>query len=181
RIAVSLRLARVLPDKKADIRSARYGRGTVSRPPVSVTAAPLGGGSATAARLVDHAIAFLALLACMSFVVSLRDVALRRLEVGPSLPAPPEGRAESDAELRVEVLADPGGEAVSDASVRIFWERAGKFYLAGSGRSNPRGSAVFHRLPRGVVWVLVDADGKARSSTQLVLGGDARIARVLLG
>jgi protocatechuate 3,4-dioxygenase beta subunit len=130
--------------------------------------------------VVDRVIAALALIACLSFIVGLKDVRLGAFEAGPRLQSVPVELGERDAELLISVAGEPEERPISGARVRVLWENAGRFYLAGQGRTNAGGELLLNELPRGVVWVLAEADGHARSSTQLVLTGEPRTAGVVL-
>ncbi len=147
-------------------------------------------------QVTDRIIAVVAVIACLAFVVGLFDVALFPHVTGPSAPAPPVKVSERDAQLTVQVVARPtgrcapapdGGTApgcrpspLEGATVRVFWERRGRYYLAGSGRTDAAGRARIGHLPRGATWIVADAPGHARSSTRLVLGGEPRTAEVTL-
>jgi protocatechuate 3,4-dioxygenase beta subunit len=131
-------------------------------------------------RIADRLIALLALLVCMSFGVGLRDVALGDVVAGPAALPPPVDASERDAELTVSVRSEQGDQPLANASVRVFWERGGKYYLAASARTDGSGQLALEKLPRGAAWVVAEAEGYARSSTELILGGDPRVARVAL-
>ena len=131
-------------------------------------------------RLADRAILFAALLACVSFVVGLRDVPPGALEERTISPPPPVEIADRDASLSVNVSAADKGLALGEATVRVFWQRANRYYAAGVAQTNARGVARLEQLPRGAAWVIVEAPGHARSSTQLVLESGPRSAEVAL-
>jgi protocatechuate 3,4-dioxygenase beta subunit len=128
-------------------------------------------------RPIDHFISWVAALACLSFVVVLSDVMLRPIEL--SAPPPPVLEAKRDALLAVEVVTT-GGKPLPGAKVRVFWERDGRYYLAGSSVTDAQGRVHFSDLPRGKVWILADAEGYARGSTQLVVGPKERQTRLEL-
>jgi hypothetical protein len=125
-------------------------------------------------------IAFLAVLTCVSFVVGLRDVPLRPAAIGVVAPPPPEDAGERDGKLELVALAE-GGEPLADATVRVLWEQAGRYYLAGRAVTDASGSVLFEGLPRGAAWILVDAAGKARGSSQVVIDDQARRLEMVLG
>jgi protocatechuate 3,4-dioxygenase beta subunit len=155
-------------------------------------------------RVLDRIIAAIALLACFGFIAGLFDVALSRPALAPFAPPLPADAALRDAELSVEVVAggdepppcpeqDGGasapcppspnavrGPGVPGATVRVFWVQQQRYYLAGIGRSAAGGRLVLRGLPRGRVWVLAEAPGLARASTQLVLGAGTRSLRLVL-
>jgi len=149
-----------------------------------------------ARRATDRIIVVSAMIACLAFVVGLFDVALSPWTPGPSVPAPPVHASARDARLTVRVGARASGRCkpaadggtapgcapapLEGATVRIFWEQRGRYYLAGSGRTDAAGRVVVDHLPRGATWVVADAPGRARSSTRLVLGGEERTAEVTL-
>lgn len=149
-----------------------------------------------ARRATDRITVVAAVIACLAFVVGLSDVALSPWNPGPSAPAPPVRASARDARLTVRVGARASGRCkpaadggtapgctpapLEGATVRIFWEQRGRYYLAGSGRTDAAGRVVVDHLPRGATWVVADAPGRARSSTRLVLGGEERTAEVTL-
>ena len=131
-------------------------------------------------RPADRAILFAALLACVSFVVGLRDVAPAVLEQRAASPPPPVEAAERDAALSVSVADAQSRLYLAGATVRVFWARDNRHYAAGVAQTNARGVAMLSRLPRGVVWVIADAPDHARASTQLVLESGSRSIEVAL-
>lgn len=125
-------------------------------------------------------IVWIAGLVCFFFATTLRDVRLHRLPP-PPIPAPPIPLdvTERDAELSVTVV-DEQDQPVPGASVRVFVMREGKAYFAGDRDAGADGRARLAALPRGEVWVLAYAGGKARASTRAVLEAGAREARLVL-
>lgn len=133
------------------------------------------------AAIFDRAVVALAALACLSFVVGLSDVRLPRATGGgPFAPPPPVAAAARDARLVLRVVAAGTHAPIAGATVRAFWQQRGRYYSAAQGESDARGALVLSRLPRGVMWVVVDAKGRARSSTRLVLESAERHATVEL-
>ncbi len=149
-----------------------------------------------ARRVTDRIIVVVAVVACLAFVAGLFDVALTPFSAGPSVPAPPVRASERNARLVVRVGALPSARCapgkdggvppgcnpvpLPGATARVFWEQRGRYYLAGSGRTDSAGRVVIDHLPRGAIWVVVDAPKRARSSTRLILGGETRTAEVTL-
>lgn len=134
------------------------------------------------ARLADRAIVVATLLACLSFLSGVFDVALPSLAAGPIAPPPPVEAVERDASLVVSVVSEGATSSpIPHAVVKVFWERDGVYYAAGTARSDASGNVSLDHLPRGVVWVLVEAENRGRSSTKLVLSGERRSVRVGLG
>lgn len=120
------------------------------------------------------------MIACLAALGRVFDVALARPPTGVYAPPPPEPMGERDAELAVVARAGADRRPVAGAAVRVFHERGGRYYDAGSARTDASGRALLRGLPRGAAWVIVDADGFARVSITLVLSGDARAAEVSL-
>jgi hypothetical protein len=131
-------------------------------------------------RPVDRAILLAALLACVSFVVGLRDVAPAVLVERTVSPPPPVEMADRDAALSVSVADAQTRLFLAGATVRVFWERANRYYAAGVAQTDARGVAALEKLPRGKVWVIADAPEHARASTQLVLESGPRSVEVAL-
>ena len=163
-------------------------------------------GSVNTRRVIDRIIAALALLACCCFVVGLFDVALSRPVVAAYAPPLPEQARDRDARLVVEVTEgmdlplscldgedSAGGRAACDptavrenapgvagATVRVFWVSRDRYYLAAVQRTDADGRVELAGLPRGRVWVLAEAPGRARASTQLALGAKPRSVALAL-
>lgn len=119
-------------------------------------------------------------LACLIFVASIPSSEALTAKVREpvdaiSRTAPRGGR------LTIRVLSRDDGTAVGQALARVFWQHEERYYLAAVDRVDSAGELVLEGLPRGQCWVLVEAPGRARSSTQLVLGGEPRVAEVRLG
>lgn len=136
--------------------------------------------SSPAVRFSDRLVALLAVIATIALLGSVTDVVLHPLAHTVVVPPPPVEADELDASLEVTVL-DPGGKPVEGAKVRAFWERGGSYYLAGTGVSDAAGKLVLSHLPRGPTWLIAEADGFARTSTQLVVDGSSRALEVSLG
>jgi hypothetical protein len=116
---------------------------------------------------------------CLLFVLTLRDVALRPLPFGLSVPLLPRTVSIRDAALRV-MIVDEAGRALPGTSVRVFALRDGKTYFVGDRNTDDSGGATFDKLPRGPVWVLGYGAGKARASSNLVLDAGRRELRLVL-
>jgi hypothetical protein len=121
----------------------------------------------------------LSVLACLVFVLGLRDARLFPERVVPVAVRLPTATREPAATLRV-LLQREGETAVAGATVQVFWEDAGRFYLAGAASSDDSGVASFDALPMGRAWLLAEAPGLARASTALVLSSEPRSLRLLL-
>ncbi len=134
----------------------------------------------SARPVTDVIVAALALIACLALLGRVTDVALRAAPSGVFAPPPPEQSGERDAELAVAVLGARDKRPLPGATVRVFHELGGRYFAAGSARTDASGRATVQKLPRGVAWVIVDAPGHARTSTQLVLEGEPRTAEVVL-
>lgn len=123
-------------------------------------------------------VAVLAVLACLSFVVGLRDVLLPRPVPALVAPPPPSDAGERDGRLEVRVLSE--GRPVADATVRVLWEQGGRYYLAARATTDASGSAELAALPRGASWVLAEAPGRARGSTQVIIDAEDRLLELSL-
>jgi len=126
-----------------------------------------------------RAVALLAALVCLVFVVTLRDTPVFRPL--PRLPAPllPRTEGARDAALTLAV-ADESGKPLAGASVRVFAMRDGKAFFAGDRNTDAAGRASFAALPRGEVWALGYGGGRSRASTRLVLEAGPREASLVL-
>jgi len=84
-----------------------------------------------------------------------------------TVPLPPS--PDHDARLQVVVRALDGQAPLAHARVRVLAIVDDRAYLAGSAETDALGRAELRSLPRAAAWILVDADGYARVSTQRVL------------
>jgi Carboxypeptidase regulatory-like domain/PDZ domain len=133
------------------------------------------------AATFDRAVVALAALACLAFVVGLSDLRLPRATGGGPFALPPPAAAGArDARLVLSVIAADTRAPIGGATARAFWQQGDRYYSAAEGESDAHGTLVLSRLPRGALWVIVDAPGRARSSTRLVLEGIERRATVRL-
>jgi protocatechuate 3,4-dioxygenase beta subunit len=97
----------------------------------------------------------------------------------PRAPAVNVAETERDGALRVSVVS--GDErGVAGATVRVLWERQRRYFDAGRGLTNGDGLVTVTRVPRGRVWLLAEAKGHARASSQLIIEGGAREVRLEL-
>jgi hypothetical protein len=99
--------------------------------------------------------------------------------VAPVAPRVQVAETERDGVLRVKVVG-ADGQPVASAQLRLFWQRDRRYFDAGRGLTNDRGDARLSRVPRGSVWLLADAEGHARASTQLVVEGGERDVKFTL-
>src|SRR5262245_251257 len=113
-------------------------------------------------RALDRVANALAGLACILFVLGLADSPRVVLEAVSAL-AVPQTDVARDGVLLVEVV-ERAGSPVRSATLNVFWERDGNEYFAGSALTDRSGRARIAELPRGSVWVLASAPGKARAS-----------------
>jgi protocatechuate 3,4-dioxygenase beta subunit len=104
-------------------------------------------------------------------VAVVEDVPLQRLPPGP----------DQDASLDVVVRDAASHEPISVATVRVMAVVGDRALLARSGATSGSGTLHLEGLPRGEVWVLADAPGKARGTSQLVLEGGVRSLALDLG
>jgi hypothetical protein len=110
----------------------------------------------------------LSVIACLSFVLALADVRHGQAPGQNAAEAAQISEQDRTGSLLATVLRDGGG-ALSGATVQVFWEHAGRFFWIAAESTSSAGAAPFRRLPEGRVWLLADALGFARASTQLVL------------
>jgi len=100
----------------------------------------------------------------------------------PLAPAAPQAQVaetERDGVLQVQVV-DRDGRPLAGAQVHVFWERGQQYFDAGQGATDGAGHATLERVPRGPIWVLADAEGHARASTQLIVEGGRRDVKLVL-
>ncbi|HEY3667775.1 MAG TPA: carboxypeptidase regulatory-like domain-containing protein [Polyangiaceae bacterium] len=124
----------------------------------------------------------LSVIACLAFVLSLRDLPGRRLATPAFKIAEPIriSGLERKASLRV-VVATEKAAGIGAATVQVFWEHDARFYWAGAAVTDNAGQTELRELPEGRVWLLAEAPGFARSSSALVLSaGTPRDARLVL-
>jgi protocatechuate 3,4-dioxygenase beta subunit len=130
---------------------------------------------------LERLLSVVGVLACLGFVLGMFDVKARPQPFAPNAPPPPVDVSERDGRLTVEVFskADPK-RPLRDAVVRVFWEQRARYYLAASGKSDAHGVAKLSGIARGALWVVAEAPGHARGSTQLVLASEPRTLRLQL-
>lgn len=122
----------------------------------------------------------LAALVCVLFVASLKDYSVPVLAFRQvSAPPVPASVRERDGKLLVRVTNESGAP-VQGARLVVLLVRERVAYLAGAGETDERGIKTIDSLPRGNLWVLADAPGRQRASTQLVLGRGAREVAMVL-
>ena len=130
------------------------------------------------ARTVQRALVVFAALVCLLFTATLSDYAPYFLLVRTVPAAPVPGSVgQRDAKLAVHV-EQPGGAPVAEARVTVLLIRDDIAYLAGYATTDDKGDAAFDGLPRGVVWILADADQRGRRSTQLALDQNPRSVKL---
>jgi hypothetical protein len=98
---------------------------------------------------------------------------------GPVVAKVDVAETERDGSLAVSVRG-ANGEPVVDATVRVFWEQKQRYFDSGQGQTDASGQLTLSRVPRGRVWVLGDAPGRARASTQLISEGGRRELTLVL-
>jgi len=126
-------------------------------------------------------LAVLATIVCLIFTSTLHDhspyfITFQSLRAAP-LANDNEPRDGSITTHINNTAEDP----IHNARVIVLAIRDDIAYFAGSTTTNEQGIAVLNSLPRGVIWILADAKGHSRASTQLVLGPDHREATLKLG
>ncbi len=123
--------------------------------------------------------AFLAALVALFQVIGLFDTRLSPLEIVASGPVMPAFLVDRDATVRAFVV-DEQDRPLPNALVRIFTIRSGITYFAGEARTNAQGVAILENMPRGESWVLGYGEGRARTSTRVILESGERALRMVL-
>ncbi len=140
-------------------------------------------GPVSARQNLERLVALAALFATLWFVGGLLDVS-RHERVLAAPPPPPDAGVSFDAELVVlvgESRGDGGTAApLEGARLAVYWARGDRYFLAGRAESDGDGRGRLRGLPRGEAWVVVEADGRARASTRLVLDAGPRETSVEL-
>ena len=129
----------------------------------------------------------IAMLAFLLFVVRLHDSRRQRVRPKVAVPTVPDAGVTRDAELSVTIVerdmtatgdrdagASPDAKRIANAQVHAFWQKEREYFDAGHATSDAKGQARLRSLPRGVLWVLAEAPGYARTSSQLILEGEKR-------
>src|SRR5882724_2899157 len=119
------------------------------------------------------------LLACLLGVTADSRARAATVSTTPVAPRAEVAETERDGALKVTV-ADVAGRAIASAQVRLFWERERRYFDAGQAATSDAGVATLTRVPRGPIWVLAEAEGYARASTQLVVEGGPRELKLTL-
>src|SRR5688572_16838045 len=120
--------------------------------------------------VVIGAVALLGLLLGISADSRAR---VRAAALAPQAPPVDVAETERDGQLRVLVLGSDK-EPLPSAGLRLFWEQQRRYFDAGRAQSDEAGRASLERVPRGRVWLLAEAPGHARASTQLIIEGGTR-------
>ena len=142
------------------------------------------GAPAVTVVLLVRARVFLTILATMILTGILPGAAL--VAVVPDddetiEPAPvPEQVAERPGLARVTVR-ELDGKPIQGAIARALLVDAGNVYLAGRATTNAGGLALLAHLPVGTHWLIVEARGHARASTQRFVGEDPIDVELRLG
>jgi hypothetical protein len=97
----------------------------------------------------------------------------------PVAPSVQVAETERDGALKVQVVG-ADGQPLGAAQVRLFWQSQQRYFDAGQGTTDGQGRVTLGRVPRGPVWVLADAEGHARASTQLIVEGGTRDVKLVL-
>ena len=119
------------------------------------------------------------MLACLVFVLGLRDARLFPAASVTASDPIPISEVKRTATLQVTVVREDGA-GLGQATVQVFWENSGRFYFAGAESTDADGAAALHGLPAGRAWLLAEAPGFARASTSLVLSAEPRVTRIVL-
>jgi carboxypeptidase family protein/PDZ domain-containing protein len=130
------------------------------------------------ARRIERAASWLATIACLLWVVGLRDAPTAWLPQNGAPPLPA-SVGDRDAAL-VAIVVDQDGTPAEDTLVRVFTIVGDAVYLAQSGVTGPDGRVRLTDLPRGETWVVAEKDGRARITSRLVLETGERELRLQL-
>jgi hypothetical protein len=129
----------------------------------------------------EKIIAALAALACLVFLLGLRDIPLRGPEVGEPVTLgdqrPTPGRLLVTA---FEACADAPCAALAGAKVRAFFATRSGYALVARGVTDSRGRVVLERLPEGALVVVVESAGRERVSRRITQGPGERSLELAL-
>lgn len=133
--------------------------------------------SSQVVRLVALAAAILVLFGVLPgsplVVVSLADATIE--------PAPldvPDAERPGVATVRV---LDLDAKPIASATVRALFVREGVVYLAARATTSANGDVTLTKLPIGAHWIIAEARGRARASTQRFVGPDPVAIELRLG
>jgi hypothetical protein len=113
------------------------------------------------------------LLACLLVLIAAGGIpgaSSRAILYELALPPVPDDVRDRDGVVELEVR-DPSGNGIPRAHARAIAIVEGRAYLADARDTDSAGHARLAGLPRGELWLLTDAQGRARGSTHLVLDG----------
>jgi hypothetical protein len=113
--------------------------------------------------------AIVAIVAVALAVGGIPGAMLRRASYDLSVPSVPGDARRRDAAVLVTARSGAGGPLLAGAHVRAFAIIDDLAYLADARDTDRMGSALLAQLPRGALWVVADAQGRARASTRLVV------------
>ncbi|MFO0660977.1 MAG: carboxypeptidase regulatory-like domain-containing protein [Polyangiaceae bacterium] len=118
-------------------------------------------------RALRALVVFLSALVWLSFSATLVDTSMAFVVPAPVLAPPlPDSVQDRDGVVHVHVQ-DPTGQPLIEASVTAFAIRDGQAFLVGSFVTDAKGKAVVRGIPRGEVWFLAEARGRARTSAKV--------------
>ncbi len=98
-----------------------------------------------------------------------------------ALPMRPADAQDSDGAIDVAVRDGDAGLPLAGAHVRALAMIDDRPYAAGASDTDQAGHALLEKLPHGTLWILVDAPGRARGSTRLVVDSQRRAVTIDLG
>lgn len=125
-------------------------------------------------RTLQRTLIVLAALVCVLFLATLFDTPFVRLEVQTVVAPPvPDSVGDRNGKLLVE-FKDSEGKPVPGAHVTILLIRDRLAYLASAVETDANGKVDLSSLPQGEIWVIANADDRARASSHLVLGPEPR-------
>jgi hypothetical protein len=130
---------------------------------------------------IQRLISFFAALVCLLFVATLRDDSQLFLVVQTlRTAAVPQNVGPTDGKLLVRVV-DPNRAPMPNARVTVLLIRDDIAYLAGFRVTDPQGAVSFEGLAHGILWILAEADERARASSQLVMTSEPKEITMHLG
>lgn len=130
----------------------------------------------------DGLLALVGAVALLAFLLGVGADSRARSDRPRSTPVAPRAQVaetERDGSLRVRVV-DAEERPLGGVKLRALWRQDERYFDAGQATTDDAGGALLDRIPRGSVWLLGEAEGRARASTQLVVEGGEREVKLVL-